>query len=283
MNYANLAEQYTKYQKSKVALFPIPYDGTSTWMKGSDLGPQAILEASAHLELYDIATDTEVYRQGICTLPLLDCPANPEEMVAEVYKQAAPLFRDGKLVVGIGGEHSVTVCLVQAAREKYSDLSVLQFDAHADLRDMYDGSRYNHACTMARVKELCSFVQIGIRSMDSSEKNMASSDRVVLARALHNHGMNAASEALELLSDNVYITIDLDVLDPSCMPSTGTPEPGGIDWYMLNGLIGQVANEKNIIGFDIVELLPRQDNKTPDFLAAKLIYRTLSMIFKDRA
>lgn len=282
MNFANLPEQYTKYKKSKVVLLPIPYDGTSTWMKGANLGPQAILEASAYLELYDIATDTEVYRQGICTLPPLDCPAGPEEMVEEVHKKAAPLFQDGKLVVGIGGEHSITVGLVQAARAQYRDLSVLQFDAHADLRDTYKGSRYNHACTMARVNEICSSVQVGIRSMDKSEKNKLSPDHLVLARDLHNHGMNAASEALDLLSDTVYITIDLDVLDPSCMPSTGTPEPGGIDWYMLNGLIGQVASEKKIVGIDVVELLPRQENKAPDFLAAKLIYRTLSMIFKDR-
>ncbi len=281
MNFADLPGQFAKYDKARAVILPVPFDGTSTWMKGAGKGPGAIIEASAYLELYDIATDTEIYRQGICTLPPVDCPASPEKMVEAVHKQAASLFQDGKLVVGIGGEHSVSVGLVRAALERYRNLSVLQFDAHTDLRDSYKGSSYNHACTMARVNEMCNSVQVGIRSMDRSERDKVNPDRIVYARDLHYHGMNAAADALDLLTDAVYMTIDLDVLDPSCMPSTGTPEPGGIDWYMLNGLIGQVASEKKIVGFDVVEFLPRQENKAPDFLAAKLIYRTLSMILKD--
>lgn len=283
MKFADIPEEYSGYTQAQAVVLPIPYDGTSTWMKGADQGPKALLEASAYLELYDIETDCEVYRQGICTLPPVDCPVPPEDMIAEVRKHAGPLFQDNKIVVGLGGEHSVTVGLVQAAQEKYSNLSVLQFDAHTDLRDTYEGSSFNHACVMARVNDVCSSVQVGIRSMDISEREKVDSGRLVLARDLHYHGMNAASDALDLLSETVYITIDLDVLDPSCMPSTGTPEPGGVDWYMLNELIAQVASEKKIVGFDVVELLPRSNNRAPDFLAAKLVYRTLSMILQGKA
>ncbi len=282
MIFADLPEQYTGYKKARVVILPIPYDATSTWMKGADRGPRALLEASAHLELYDIATDSEVYRHGICTLSPINCPVDPDKMVAEVRKNASRLFRDKKLVVGLGGEHSVTVGLVQAAREQYRDLSVLQFDAHADMRESYQGSSYNHACTMARVNEICSSVHVGIRSMDREEKEKINPDRLVLARDLQYHGLNAASDILDVLTDTVYVTIDLDVLDPAQMPSTGTPEPGGIDWHMLNELIGMVANEKKIVGFDVVELLPQKTNKAPDFLAAKLVYRTLSIIFKNQ-
>lgn len=282
MKFAGLSEKYSTYKQAKVVVLPIPYDGTSTWMKGANHGPQALLEASAFLELYDIETDSEVYRQGIHTMPPVDCAGLPEDMVAEVRKQARLLFHENKLVVGLGGEHSVTVGLVQAAQEKYKNLSVLQFDAHTDMRDTYEGSSFNHACVMARVNEICPSVHVGIRSMDISEREKIDSDRIVLARNLHYHGMNAASDVLDLLSDTVYITIDLDVLDPSYLPSTGTPEPGGIDWYMLNALIARVASEKKIVGFDVVELLPQPNNRAPDFLAAKLVYRTLSMIFKGK-
>lgn len=279
MNFAGLPNKYTEYDKARAVILPIPYDNTSTWMKGADKGPQAILEASVHLEYYDIETKSEPYRQGICTLAPMDCPPQPEDMVAAVHKKALQLFQDNKLVVGLGGEHSVSIGLIRAAREKYRDLSVLQFDAHSDLRDAYEGSNCNHACVMARVREICPFVQIGIRSMDISELERIDRDRLVTARDIHYHGINAAADALDLLSDNVYITIDVDALDPAFMPSTGTPEPGGLDWYMLIDLITRAAREKNIVGFDVVELLPNKHNRAPDFLAAKLVYRTLSVIF----
>lgn len=278
-NFADLPRKYTEYQQARVVVLPIPFDGTSTWLKGADRGPEALLSASAHLELYDIETDSEVFRHGICTLPPVKCTQDVEAMVDEVRRQAESLFREGKLVVGLGGEHSVSTGLVQAARHFHDDLSVLQLDAHADLRDSFEGSPHNHACVMARIAELCPVVQVGIRSMDVTERGKVDRDRIVYARDLHRQGLNAASDALDMLSDTVYITIDLDVLDPSCMSSTGTPEPGGIDWYMLNALIRQVASEKKIIGFDVVELLPNKHNLAPDFLAAKLVYRILSMIF----
>ena len=281
MKFADIPEEYRAYDSSKVVILPVPYDGTSTWMKGADRGPQAILDASFHLELYDIESKTEVYRHGICTLDSVSCPSDPREMVAELRQRALPLFRDNKLVVGLGGEHSVTVGLVEAARVRYPNLSVLQLDAHTDLRESYQGSNYNHACVMARVSEICPAVQVGIRSMDIEELESTDPARLVFAYDLHQFGIAAAVDALELLTDTVYLTIDLDVLDPSCMPSTGTPEPGGIDWYLLNSIIERVAREKTIVGMDVVELLPQQHNRAPDFLAAKLIYRSLSMILSD--
>lgn len=276
--YGALPEEFRRYETASIAILPVPYDGTSTWMKGADRGPQALLEASANMELYDIETDSEVFRHGIVTTDPVLCPKEPDEMVAVVYERARRILEDGKFIVGIGGEHTISVGLVQAAATKFSDLSVIQFDAHADTRDEYEGSRYNHACVMSRIGEICPYVQAGIRSMDSSELKTLNRDRTFFAHEIIK-GPNVTSRVLKALTKNVYITIDLDVLDPSIMPSTGTPEPGGLDWYTLLNLIESVVLGKNIVGIDITELLPNPSNKGPDFLAAKLVYRVLSMIF----
>jgi agmatinase len=209
------------------------------------------------------------------------CPEEPGAMVAAVYERARPILEEGKFIVGIGGEHTISVGLVQAAAISFSDLSVLQFDAHADTRNEYDGSGYNHACVMSRIGEICPYVQAGIRSMDFSELKTLNRDRTFFAHEILK-GPNVTSNILKALTKNVYITIDLDVLDPSIMPSTGTPEPGGLDWYTLLDFIESVVRNKNIIGIDITELLPNPANRAPDFLAAKLIYRVLSMIFVQR-
>ncbi len=259
-------------------VLPIPYDGTATLLKGSDLGPQAILAASSRLSLFDLETNLEVYRQGICTLPPVLSRDNPVDMIDEVRQQANPLFRDGKLVVGLGGKHLVSIGLIQAALERHSELSVVHFDAHADLFPIADDA-YGNSCVMTRVNEMCDSVQIGVRSMDQKERSRVDLDRMVFARDLHSHGVSAAGDALDMLSDTVYLTIDLDVLDPPCMPSVERPEPGGIDWYMLTRLIRQVASEKRIVGLDVVGLVPQPHHPAADFLAAKLIYRILSMIF----
>jgi len=276
--YGDLEPMYSHYESARIAILPIPYDGTSTWIKGADKGPAALLTASGNMELYDIETDTEVYRQGIVTLAPVECPAEPERMVAAVHRQAQKVLKDGKFLVGIGGEHSVTVGLVQAAVEKFNNVSVLQLDAHLDLRLEYEHSRYNHACVMARVRELCPIVQVGIRSMDSSEKARLDPNRVFFAHQLFDHP-NPLNWINERLTENVYLTIDLDVFDPAIMPATGTPEPGGLGWYDVVKIIQGVVARKNIVALDVVELCPDPANKAPDFLAAKLIYRTLSMIF----
>ncbi len=279
MDFAALPKKYTEYKTAKTVILPIPYDGTATLLKGSDFGPQAILEASSRLTLFDLETNFEVYRQGICTLPPALSRDNPVDMIDEVRQQAAPLFRDGKVVVGLGGKHLVSIGLIQAALERHSELSVVHFDAHADLRPISAESGYGNSCVMTRVHEMCESVQIGVRSMDREERSKVDLDRMVFARDLHYHGVSAAGDALDMLSDTVYLTIDLDVLDPSCMPSVERPEPGGIDWYMLTRLIRQVASEKRIVGLDVIGLVPQPHCPAADFLAAKLIYRVLSMIF----
>jgi agmatinase len=274
-------EEFSRYEKASIAILPVPYDGTATWMKGSNRGPQAILDASANMELYDIETDSEVFKRGIVTMDFVQCPNDPEDMVTVVYKCAKPILADGKFIVGIGGEHTVSVGLVRAAAEKFRDLSVLQFDAHSDTRNEYEGSRYNHACVMSRIGELCPYVQAGIRSMDSSELERLNRDRTFFAHEMLKDS-RVIPNILKALTQNVYITIDLDVFDPSVMPSTGTPEPGGLDWYVLIELIESVVREKNIVAMDVTELLPNPANKAPDFMAAKLVYRVLSMIFAKR-
>lgn len=276
--YGALEPDYSRYESARIAILPIPYDGTSTWIKGADKGPAALLAASANMELYDIETNSEVYREGIVTLAPVECPAEPEKMVTAVCKQAQKVLKDGKFLVGIGGEHSVSIGLVQAAVEKFNRVSVLQLDAHLDLRPEYEQSRYNHACVMARVQEFCPIVQIGIRSMDSSEKANLDPDRILFAHQLIDHP-DTLDRINARLTANVYLTIDLDVFDPAIMPATGTPEPGGLGWYDVIKIIQGVVARKNIVALDVVELCPDPSNKAPDFLAAKLIYRTLSMIF----
>jgi agmatinase len=185
---------------------------------------------------------------------------------------------DEKFVVLIGGEHSVSIGSVKAHLKDGADITVLQLDAHADLRDEYNGSKYNHACVMARIKEMCPIVQVGIRSMDSSEKQRLEKENVIFARDIYHHN-GWLERAVSKLSDNVYVTIDLDVFDPSIMPSTGTPEPGGLSWYDVLTLLKAVAQRKNVVGFDVTELCPDERNKAPDFVAAKLIYKLLSYKF----
>jgi agmatinase len=274
-------EEFCRYETASVAILPVPYDATSTWMKGSRRGPQALIDASANMELYDIETDSEVFKHGIVTMGPVPCPDDPKEMVNAVYKRARSILDHGKFMVGIGGEHTISVGLIRAVAEKLRNLSVLQFDAHSDTRDEYGGSRYNHACVMSRIGEICPYVQVGTRSIHSSELERLNRDRTFFAHEMMK-GASVIPKMLKALTRNVYITIDLDVLDPSIMPSTGTPEPGGLDWYTLLKFIGSVVREKNVVGMDVTELLPNPVNKAPDFMAAKLVYRVLSMIFAKR-
>lgn len=276
IGYGGLPEAFTNYSTSKVAVLPVAYDGTSTWVKGADKGPYALLEASANMEVYDIETNSEVYRIGIFTDEIMEGDfSSPDQMVSAVRSRTLKLINDGKLVATIGGEHSVSIGAVQAHARTYDHLTVLQIDAHADMRSSYEGSPYNHACVMARVKELCPVVQVGIRSMDSSEKNNIDSHRVFWAHQLvaNNSWMD---EAIDLITPNVYITFDLDGFDPSIFPSTGTPEPGGLLWYPTLTFLRKVIESRNLVGFDIVELCPNPLDKSSDFLAAKLLYKILS-------
>ena len=267
------------YESSKIVIFPVPYDEFSTWQKGAHFGPDAILEASAHLELYDIDTDSEVHLEGIHTLRLPDLPKSPEELNKIIESNFLSFFRDKKFPVMLGGNHSITPGAVQAAKSYFSDLNVLQLDAHGDLRESYNGSPFNHACIMARVKEVCPIVQVGIRSLDKVEFGKLDLSRVFFAKDIVSNYF-WIDNVIEILQPHVYVTIDIDVFDPSIIPSTGTPEPGGLDWYRVTALLREVSKKRHVVGFDVVELMPNECNKAPDFTAAKLVYQFLSYIFK---
>jgi agmatinase len=279
INFGGLEEEYSRLENASVVIVPVPYDKTSTWIKGADRGPDAILAASANMELFDIETGTEVYLKGIHTDKPVRENASPETMVDAVFNRVSGLLKGGRFPVILGGEHSVSIGSIQAFAGYYNQLSVLQLDAHSDLRDEYGGSANNHACVMARAREVAPVVQVGIRSADIAELSSMDRDRVFFAHRIHND-QGWMDQAVELLSDNVYLTVDLDVFDPSIMPSTGTPEPGGMGWYQVIEFIEKVIARKNLVGFDVVELCPSESDKAPDFMAAKLIYRILSMKFK---
>ena len=278
--YGGLENEFSDYSGAAIAVLPVPYDGTSTWIKGADKGPEALLEASANMELYDIETDSEVYTKGIATVEPVTEASSPEAMSAEVEKRVGKLIDDGKFPVLIGGEHSVSIGAFRAFAKRYERFSVLQLDAHSDMRSEYEDSAHNHACVMARAKEVAtSIVQVGIRSSASEEYDNIIPDRIFHAHELR-YDDEWADRVSSLLEKNVYITIDLDVFDPSIMPSTGTPEPDGLYYREVLDLLTLINENHNVIGLDVVELCPNSTNKAPDFLAAKLIYQFLSLRFR---
>jgi len=266
------------YEDSDIIILPVPYDATSTWMKGADRGPEAILEASVNLEFYDIETASEVHLRGIHTVAPVDENRTPDLLVDAVRQRCSILLNDGKFPVILGGNHSVSIGAIYAFADLYDNLTVLQLDAHSDFRHSYEGSKYNHACVMARVGEVARVVQVGIRSMSAEELPYIKKDRIFYSHQLY-ADKSLYTKALDKLSENVYITIDLDVFDPSIMPSTGTPEPGGPPYFELMKFLESVAKNKNVVGFDVVELCPSTTNKAPDFIASKVVYQLLSYIF----
>ncbi len=276
-NFGNLPEEYMNYKDSKIAILPVPFDKTSSWLKGSNKGPRAIIEASMNMELYDLETDYEVYKKGIFTSEEI-LSNSSEEMIECVYNRVTDFIKDGKFVITLGGEHTIALPSIKAHYENYDDISILHLDAHSDMRDSYLGNKYSHACVMARAKEITeNIISIGIRSMDSSELDNIKKDNVFFAADIYN-SKEWIEKAVDKLNKNVYISLDLDVFDPSVVPSTGTPEPGGLEWYTTIKFIKEVCRNRNLIGFDVVELCPTE-NKAPDFLAAKLIYKLLSYKF----
>lgn len=266
------------YSGSEIIILPVPYDETSTWMKGADKGPDAVLDASVNLEFYDVETESEAHLKGIFTMNPILQKESPEEMVEDVYYRILSLLSDNKFPVIIGGNHSVSIGSIKAFSEYYDNLTVLQLDAHTDLRQDYEGSEFNHACVMARAREFVPVVQVGVRSMSAEERFYVEKDRIFYAHNLY-YDKKLYDKAISKLTENVYITIDLDVFDPSIMPSTGTPEPGGPEYYELLHFLKKVIKKKNVVGFDVVELCPSAGNKAPDFVAAKLIYQLLSYRF----
>ncbi len=276
--YAGIPEQYAKLEQAKIVLIPVPYDGTSTWQKGADKGPEAFLEASENMELYDIETDSEVYKNGIYLTPPVGALATPEDMVNAVHQETKKYIKKNKFVTLFGGEHSISIGTIKAFNEAFDNLTVLHIDAHADLRQSYEGSTCNHACAVYDASLNTNLIQIGIRSMDIQEKSVMDYDKTYFA---HDMAVDDTwvDSAIEQMTDNVFITFDLDAFDPSILPSTGTPEPGGLFWYETLDFLKQVFVEKNVVGFDIVELCPNDNDKSSDFLVAKLYYKMLSYKF----
>lgn len=277
MNFGGNEVVYS-YPDSRIVVLPVPYDETSTWMKGADKGPDAIMEASVNLEFYDIETGSEAHRHGIFTLEPVSERSSPEALVDAVCNKVLSLLADKKFPVIVGGNHTVSIGAIKAFSKETAGFSVLQLDAHSDLRQEYEGSKYNHACAMARAKEYAPVIQVGIRSMSAEELPFADKKRIFFAHELY-YNKGLYNKAIDLLSENVYITIDLDVFDPSLIPSTGTPEPGGPDYFEIMHFLREVAKNRNIVGFDVVELCPNPQLKAPDFVAAKVIYQLLSYIF----
>lgn len=266
--------------EAAAVILPVPYDRTSSWLKGADGGPGAILDASQQVELWDLETSSEPWRSGIASLAPLDFAGPPEALADLVSDSVERILARSQLPIVLGGEHSVTIGAVTAAARVFPSLSVLQIDAHADTRETYEGSSHNHACVMARVREICPIVQVGIRSADTTEISGLSPKRVFWAADIaRSQDSSWVEAAVGQLGRDVYVTIDLDAFDPSIVPATGTPEPGGLGWYQVTDLLAKVASRRHVIGFDVVELLPGHPPSA--FLAAKLIYRFLAEILAN--
>lgn len=271
-NFLGLDKQ--DYHSAKVVIFPVPYDATTYWKSGTKEGPQALIEASRHLELYDIEAKRDVSKEGIFTLPLLEPSKNsPEETIARIKRVVDKILADQKFCFMLGGEHSVTLGAVQAFKEKFGDFSILQIDAHTDLMDEFEATKYSHASVMRRARELgMAVTQVGIRSIPTEVAEYIEKENIkTIFLAPH----VPIQEIISSLKENVYLTFDVDAFDPSIMPSTGTPEPGGLGWYDVLDLVKHVAKNRKIIGADVVELNPIPGLHAPDFLAAKLVYKII--------
>ncbi|MEX2144140.1 MAG: agmatinase [Anaerolineales bacterium] len=277
-NFGGLPEEFTDYKTARAVVLPVPFDLTTSWMSGTSQGPRALIEASGYLELYDIETKNEVHRQGIFTDEAIEA-ANSEELNLSIYQRVRRHIQAGKFVVTLGGEHSVAFGSAKAHIEHFPELSILHLDAHTDRRDEFEENKFSHACTLRRISELNDdIVSVGIRSLDVSELQHLDKKKLFYAEDIF-HSMDWVEQVVDLLQPNVYLTFDLDVFDPAIMPSTGTPEPGGMYWYQVLHLLRAVTQARNLVGCDVVELNPNAQDKAPDFLAAKLVYKILCYKF----
>jgi agmatinase len=269
------------YEDSKVAILPVPLDRTTSYVPGTRNGPREIIVASSHMELWDEETNTDVHGVGLYTLPEMELPLGEmDEVMAEIRRVAEEIVADDKFLVMLGGEHSITSPVVAAMASRYDGLSVLQIDAHADLRDSFMGSRHNHACAMRRVLDHARCTQVGIRSLSTEE---ASAIPTLQTRIFYDFDMRRDAawmdRVVESLGERVYITIDCDGFDPAIMPAVGTPEPGGLSWYEMTALLRRVIESRRVVGCDVVELCPVPGLMAPNFLCAKLIYKILTYQF----
>ena len=286
--FGGLEPPLSDFENASVLIWPVPFEKTVTYGHGTAEGPSAIIEASRNMELYDEEIGAETCVIGIHTLPAMDADSEPEEMMRALQRQAQRLIDTGKFLCMLGGEHSTSAPVVRAFREKFPNLSVLQIDAHADLRDRYDGTPNSHASVMRRIVEVCPAVQVGIRSLSIEEARAIPNlpTRVFYAKDIAGRmdftNMDWIESAVGALTEDVYLTIDIDGFDPSLVPSTGTPEPGGLTWNDVLALIRMLAATRNVVGMDLVELSGSSENNASSFLAAKLIYKTLGYIFRKR-
>ena len=269
------------FENAKAIILPVPLESTTSYVPGTRNGPREILVASSHLELWDEETNTDIHPIGIYTLPEMELPFdNMEDIMAEIGRVAAAILEHDKFPIVLGGEHSITSPVVGAVAAKYPGVSVLQIDAHADLRDTYMGTRFNHACAMRRVLEHAPCTQVGIRSLSTDETKAAPTLQTTIFYDVNmRQDKNWIANVVASLGDKVYITIDVDGMDPAIMPATGTPEPGGLSWYEMLSLLRAVIAGRAVVGCDIVELSPLPGVAAPNFLCAKLIYKILTYQF----
>jgi len=284
MAYGGAMPTMRSFDDSRVVILPIPVDRTTSYVSGTRNGPREILEASSHMELWDEEVGADVHGVGIFTLPTMELPfGEMAPLMDEIKRVAAEILSHGKFLVSLGGEHSITPPLVAAAAAQFKGLSVLQIDAHADLRDCYMGTPHNHACAMRRSLEYAPVTQVGIRSMSTEEAEAAPRlNTRIFYDATMRQDPGWISKIVKGLGDPVYITIDVDGLDPAIMPATGTPEPGGLSWYELLHVLRAVIETKTVVACDIVELSPLPGVMAPNFLCAKLIYKILTYRFAGK-
>ncbi len=280
-NFLGLDAEFADYATAKYAVLPVPYDATTSFLGGTRRGPRAIISASQEVEWFDDEYAREFHEVGIATLdPMGPNAAGPQAMHEDIYKAARKVVRDKKILIGLGGEHSITSALVRAVKAKHKKLSVLQIDAHADLRDSYEGTPYSHASVMRRVLDMgVPVVPVGIRNYSLGEHRFMkrAGFRPISARETRENPI-WMEDAVNSLSEAVYVTIDIDGFDPAYAPGTGTPEPGGLDWYQVTDLLKAVANERRIVGFDVVEVIDIPGSVVTQFLAAKLVYKLIAHI-----
>ena len=287
-NFLGLPEAWSAFDRSRVVILPIPYEQTTSFGKGTASGPASVIDASAQVELYDEELDTEIYKVagGIATAEALDLDRKDSAAVESIEKKVHNFIGEGKFVVCIGGEHTISIGAARAHATRYPDLSILQLDAHSDLRDEYEGNRYSHACVMARVYEFNrNIVQVGIRSQCKEEADFIRQKKIntfyafALRSGQYGQDQHAWHDAvIDALKENVYLSIDCDFFDPALMPAVGTPEPGGFGWHESISFLRRLAEKRRIVGFDITELSPIRGLIHPQFVMAKLIYKVIGYI-----
>jgi agmatinase len=283
-NFLALPPEQSSFATSRVVVLPVPYDAASSYRSGARDGPSAIIKASQHLEDFDPELETEPCAAGIHTLPELEpTVAGPTAMARLVTRAVRPLAERGKLVVTLGGDHSLTAGAVAAYRDVYPDLSVLYLDAHADMRESYQGSRNSHACSARRIHERCPIVLAGVRSLSTNEWRYIREQSIPLFRWPRPEAFDVVPAVLRELTTRVYISVDLDVLDPSLMAGVGTPEPGGMQWEELLRLLRAVAESKAIVGCDLMELAPELGPSGNAYVAAKLAYKLMGYALAGKA